>query len=168
MHELLATPSTAGPETAGLNCFVLTSEVHVPAVPWNSRGFGSMPKMGVNICIYLPCFEQGFCFVCLRLNIPVNNFSVILGRLPGFNQYSVLSNGDEVSCSRTQHCAPCEDQTCNLAIKRPTLCQEQGFWQSFDHKSVPAVLSKYPGFGKRKVNIPSIPWLRANDWCIMV
>ena len=26
-------------------------------------------------------------FVCLRLYVPVYNFSVILGRLPGFNQY---------------------------------------------------------------------------------
>ena len=25
--------------------------------------------------------------VCLRIYVPVNNFSVILGRLPGFNQY---------------------------------------------------------------------------------
>ena len=25
-------------------------------------------------------------FVCLRLNVLVNNFSVILGRIPGFNQ----------------------------------------------------------------------------------
>ena len=34
---------------------------------------------------------------------------------------------------------------------------EQGFWQSFDHKSVPAVLGIYSGFGKRKVIIPAIP-----------
>ena len=26
-------------------------------------------------------------FVCLRLYVPVDNFSVMLGRLPGFNQY---------------------------------------------------------------------------------
>ena len=30
------------------------------------------------------------CFVCLRLYAPVNNFSVILGRLPGFNQYAAM------------------------------------------------------------------------------
>ena len=33
----------------------------------------------------------------------------------------VLSNGDDVSCSRTQQCYPGEDQTCDLAIKSPTL-----------------------------------------------
>ena len=35
--------------------------------------------------------------------------------------YPVLINGDEVSCSRTQHHAPDEDRTCDLAIKSPTL-----------------------------------------------
>ena len=45
--------------------------------------------------------EYFFClFVCLRLNFPVNNFSVILGRLPGLTG---LRNGDKRSCSRTQH-----------------------------------------------------------------
>ena len=28
--------------------------------------------------------------ICLRLYVPVNNFSVILGRLPGFNQYNAM------------------------------------------------------------------------------
>ena len=31
--------------------------------------------------------EQSFFIVCLRLYVPVNIFSVILVRLPGFNQY---------------------------------------------------------------------------------
>ena len=35
----------------------------------------------------------------------------------------VLSNEDEVSCSRTQHGAPGEIRTRDLAIKSPTLCQ---------------------------------------------
>ena len=35
----------------------------------------------------------------------------------------VLSNEDEVSCSRTQQRAPGEDQIRNLAIKSPTLSQ---------------------------------------------
>ena len=52
--------------------------------------------------------------------VPVNNFSVILGWIPG---YSVLSNGDEESCSRTEHHAPGEDRTHNLAIKNLTLSQ---------------------------------------------
>ena len=29
-------------------------------------------------------------FVCLRVYVQVNNFSIILGRLPGFNQYSTM------------------------------------------------------------------------------
>ena len=29
-------------------------------------------------------------FVCLRLNVLVNNCSVILGRFPGFNQYEAI------------------------------------------------------------------------------
>ena len=52
-----------------------------------------------------------FClFVCSRLYIPVNNFSVILGLLPGYNQYLAIG-------TRTQHYVPGEDQTHNLAIK---------------------------------------------------
>ena len=29
--------------------------------------------------------------------------------------------------------------------------------QGFDHRNVPALLDIYPGFAKRKVNIPAIP-----------
>ena len=35
----------------------------------------------------------------------------------------VLSYADEASCSRTQHRAPGEDRTHDLAIKRPVLSQ---------------------------------------------
>ena len=48
---------------------------------------------------------------CLRLYVPVNNFSV-------------LSNWDEVSCSRTQHRAPGEDRTRDLAIESDALPTE--------------------------------------------
>ena len=63
--------------------------------------------------------DQGYVclFVYLRLYIVVNNFSVILGRLP------VLSNGDDVSCSRKQHRAPGEDRSPDLAIKSLKLSQ---------------------------------------------
>ena len=54
-------------------------------------------------------------FVCLRLHLPVINFSALLGRLPlpGFNQYQATGMKSQVSallkdttpCSRTQHCA---------------------------------------------------------------
>ena len=60
-------------------------------------------------------------FVCLKLYVLVNNFFSHFGTascvLP------VLSNGDEVSCSRTQHRAPGKDRTRNLAIKSPMLSQ---------------------------------------------
>ena len=49
----------------------------------------------------------------------VNNFSVILGRLLGLTS-TILSNGDEVSCSRTQHHATGEDCIRDLAIKSLT------------------------------------------------
>ena len=38
----------------------------------------------------------------------------------------VLSNEDEVSCSRTQHSAPGESQTLDLAIKSPALYRANG------------------------------------------
>ena len=47
-----------------------------------------------------------FCLFGLRLYVPVNNFSVMLGRLSRGGP--VLSNEDEVSCSRTQHPTPGE------------------------------------------------------------
>ena len=37
-------------------------------------------------CLCLNVIDFSF-FVCLRLNVHVNNFSSILGRLPGLNQY---------------------------------------------------------------------------------
>ena len=32
-----------------------------------------------------------------------------------------------------------------------------GFWQSFDHKNVSALLGIYQGFANRKIHIPAIP-----------
>ena len=58
-------------------------------------------------------------FVCLRLYVPVNNFFSHFGMASWVKP--VLSNGDEVSCSKTQFRAPGEDRTRDLAIKRPTL-----------------------------------------------
>ena len=51
------------------------------------------------------------CLFCLSLYVPVNSFSV-------------LSNRDEVSCSRTQHRAPDEDRTRDLAIESDALPTE--------------------------------------------
>ena len=50
--------------------------------------------------------------LCFRLSVPVNNFSVI-------SVEPVLSIEGEVSCSRTQYCAPGEILTSELAIKSP-------------------------------------------------
>ena len=60
-------------------------------------------------------------FVCLRVYITVNNFSLIKGLLPGFNLSTI--NWDEVPCSRTQNHAPGEDQTHNLVIESMSLSQ---------------------------------------------
>ena len=40
-------------------------------------GLSGFPEKLISRCL----------FVCLRLYVPVNNFSVILGRLPGSDQY---------------------------------------------------------------------------------
>ena len=56
-----------------------------------------------------------------RLYVPVNNFSVISGCFPQVEP--VLSNEDEVSCSRTQNHAPGGIRTHDLAIKSPALYQ---------------------------------------------
>ena len=53
-----------------INCQEYIQVLYIPM--WHIRG-------NVNAIIIM--------FVCLRLNIPVNNFSVILGWLSGFNQY---------------------------------------------------------------------------------
>ena len=54
-------------------------------------------------------------FCLLMLNVPVNNFSVMLGNfcLPGLNQYYAK---DKVSCSRTQHSASSESRTSHSLI----------------------------------------------------
>ena len=59
--------------------------------------------------------------IVLGLYVPVNNFSVMSGRFPEFEP--ILSNEDEVSCSRTQHRAPGEVRTRDIGIKSPALYQ---------------------------------------------
>ena len=46
---------------------------------------------------------------------PSQHFFSHVGPFSWFEQ--VLSNGDEVSCSRTQHCAPGENRTCKCKHK---------------------------------------------------
>ena len=58
-------------------------------------------------------------FFGLRLYVPVNKFFSRVGTF--FWVEPVLSNVDEVSCSKTQHCAPGEIRNRNLAIQSPTL-----------------------------------------------
>ena len=64
-----------------------------------------------------PCSGPVFnCLFVLRLNVPVNNFSVMSGwspALPGFNQYCR-------SCSRTQHDDACGDRTSRFGVRRST------------------------------------------------
>ena len=53
------------------------------------------------------------------LHVPVNNFFSCVGKFSWVEP--VLSNGYEVSCSRTQNHAPGDIQTRDLAIESPTL-----------------------------------------------
>ena len=56
------------------------------------------------------------CLFGLRLYVPVNNFSVMFRRFPGLKQYLAMKIL-KVSCSRTQHRAPGEIRTHDLAVK---------------------------------------------------
>ena len=66
------------------------------------------PEKSKLVIFCLKCTQpKQNCFVCLfvlRLNVPVNNFSVMSGQptLLGFNQYC-----KELMCSRTQHGDAC-------------------------------------------------------------
>ena len=67
------------------------------------------------------CFAETNCNCSFfMLNVPVNNFSVMLGQSlcflvhPGYNQYF---RGVTMSCSRTQHVAPCWARTLDLLIR---------------------------------------------------
>ena len=60
----------------------------------------------------------------LKLDVPVNNFSSSLsGCFHGLTSRLPISNKDEASCSRTQHRAPVEIRTRDLAIKSLVLYQ---------------------------------------------
>ena len=55
-------------------------------------------------------------FVCLRLYVLVNNFSVIFGRLPGFNQYSAmgmkcLAQGHNTAPRVRMNPQPCDQES---------------------------------------------------------
>ena len=55
----------------------------------------------MHICIEMICTSFGL--VLLRLNVPVNNFSVMSGRSHHFLGITSSFRGVNVSCSRTQH-----------------------------------------------------------------
>ena len=57
--------------------------------------------------------KQILFLVCLKLNVPVNNFSVILGRSNHFLGIITLGGGVNMSCSRT-HTAT------RVGLERPT------------------------------------------------
>ena len=59
--------------------------------------------------------------VCLKLNVPVNNFSVMLGRSHRFlGINSTLGGGGvNMSCSRTQHGDPSGARTPDLWFRSP-------------------------------------------------
>ena len=75
--EKFASMPPLGLRIAGLNCSVLSSTG--PAVPWNSRGFDSMPKLAVKVCIHL--LNGAF---CRTLSVPA-----VPGIYPGFGRKKV-------------------------------------------------------------------------------
>ena len=62
-----------------------------------------------------------FCLFGLRLYVPVNNFSVMLGRSHASWVLPVLFGEVNVSCSRIQHGDLSEDRTPDLSLRSPTL-----------------------------------------------
>ena len=56
-----------------------------------------------------------------RLNVPVNNFSVMSGRRHRFLGITITLWEVDVSCSRIQHGDPSEDQTPDLSLQSPML-----------------------------------------------
>ena len=59
----------------------------------------------------------------LRLNVPVNNFSVMSGRSHRFLGNEPVLSGSKVSCSRTQHGGG-RYRTPDLSLRSPTLYPE--------------------------------------------
>ena len=58
--------------------------------------------------------------VVLRLNVPVNNFSVMSGRSHRFLGNEPVLSGSKVSCSRTHHGGG-RSRTPDLSLRSPTL-----------------------------------------------
>ena len=69
-------------------------------------------------CSLIKFIEFGL--VLLRFNVPVNNFSVMLGRNHRFLSITSIFWEVNVSCSRTQHGDLSEDQTPDLSLQSPT------------------------------------------------
>ena len=63
---------------------------------------------------------ESFVLFGLRLHVPVNTFSVMLGRFPGLNQH-YISKEDEVSSSRTQHRSPVRFEPATMIKESDTL-----------------------------------------------
>ena len=61
-----------------------------------------------------------FVLFVLRLNVPVNNFSVMSGRSHRFLGNQPVLSGSKVSCSRTQHGGG-RFRTPDLSLQSPTL-----------------------------------------------
>ena len=65
--------------------------------------------------------SYGFvCLLVLRLNVPVNNFSVMSGQSHQFLGNKPVLSGSKVSCSRTQHSGG-RFRTPDLSLQSPTL-----------------------------------------------
>ena len=128
----LGPPKNGTISTNGLNmymvytwhsCFFATGFVHlfnyIAPSDVATQNACDLVGGGLNVCCYI---TRGFGLVwfVLRLNVPVNNFSVISGRSHRFlGNYPVLS-GSKVSCSRTQHDGG-RFRTPDLSLRSPTL-----------------------------------------------
>ena len=73
------------------------------------------------ICLFRPVCPLCFCFVWVEALHPSQQFFSHVGTFSWVEP--VLSNENEMSRSRTQHCAPGEILTRNLAIKSLALYQ---------------------------------------------
>ena len=119
--------------------FILTLPFIWPPPVWEPEDINNIlsllyiSSLGCNpICVFksyghfsrfCPGAKSSQTFVCLfvlRLNVPVNNFSVMSGRSHRFLDNLPVLSGSKVSCSRTQHGGG-RFRTPDLSLRSPTL-----------------------------------------------
>ena len=93
---------------------------------WIKHGMTKTMSLAVSL-MFIPSWHLAwnsrflcFCLFVLRLNVPVNNFSVMSGRSNRFLGNLPVLSGSKVSCSRTQQCGG-RSRTPDLSLRNPTL-----------------------------------------------